>query len=114
MAQDGGAARWDRESHHRRHRHRTHAGARATQENLRLVIDGASGVETVRHDHSVARALNRGADFGEGDQMAFIEDHGFMIRTDAISTVIDPRASFTLEYVDHHDAATNVNMTPPP
>ena len=73
--------------------------AHATQENLRLVR-ARDGVETVRHDHSIARALNRGDDIAEGEQTSFIEDHGFMLRTEVISTVIDPRASFTLEYID--------------
>jgi len=45
----------------------------------------------VRHDHSPARALNRGADFSEGPQNEFLEDHGFMIETDKIATVIDPQ-----------------------
>merc|ERR1712194_42578 len=27
-------------------------------------------------------------------------DHGFLIDTDKIATVIDPKASFTLEYID--------------
>ena len=73
--------------------------AHATQENLRLVR-ARDGVETVRHDHSIARALNRGDDIAEGEQTSFIEDHGFMLRTEVISTVIDPKASFTLEYID--------------
>ena len=30
----------------------------------------------------------------------FVEDHGFLIQTDKIGTVIDPSASFTLEYLD--------------
>ena len=29
-----------------------------------------------------------------------MEDHGFLIETDKIATVIDPSASFTLEYLD--------------
>ena len=49
--------------------------AHATQENLRLVR-GADGVETVRHDHSIARALNRGDDIAEGEQKSFIEVRG--------------------------------------
>lgn len=55
---------------------------------------------TVHHDHSLRRALNRGNDFQEGPQTEFVEDHGFLIETDKIGTVIDPRASFTLEYLD--------------
>ena len=43
--------------------------AHATQENLRLVKNPDTGVVTVRHDHSVARALNRGLDFPEGPQV---------------------------------------------
>ena len=74
--------------------------AHATQSNLRLVRDGPNGSATVRHDHSVARALNRGSDYGEGPQTEFLEDHGFMIETNKISTVIDPHASYTLEYID--------------
>ena len=68
--------------------------AHATQSRLR-VVDG-----TVRHDHSLRRALNRGFDLEEGDQADFLEDHGFLIKTSAISTVVDPTASYTLEYVD--------------
>ncbi|EOD17150.1 hypothetical protein EMIHUDRAFT_460809, partial [Emiliania huxleyi CCMP1516] len=46
--------------------------------NLRLVKDGSP----------------------QGMTTEFIEDHGFLIESDKISTVIDPRASFTLEYLD--------------
>lgn len=74
--------------------------AHATQTNLRLVRDGSALGATVRHDHSLRRALNRGNDFKEGPQTEFVEDHGFLIETDKIGTVIDPRASFTLEYLD--------------
>jgi len=74
--------------------------AHATQTNLRLVKDGSPQGMTVHHDHSLRRALNRGQDFQEGPQTEFIEDHGFLIESDKISTVIDPRASFTLEYLD--------------
>ena len=37
---------------------------------------------------------------GEGPQDEFLEDHGFMIETDKIKDVIDPHASYTLEYID--------------
>lgn len=74
--------------------------AHATQSNLRLVKDASSLGATVHHDHSLRRALNRGNDFKEGEQHDFIEDHGFLIQTDKIKTVIDPSASFTLEYLD--------------
>ena len=68
--------------------------AHATQTKLRWQ-DGY-----VRHDHSIARALNRGRDFPEGDQTDFLEDHGFVVRTSAISDLVDPRAAYTLEYLD--------------
>lgn len=68
--------------------------AHATQSRLR-VVDGV-----VRHDHSLARALNRGDDYGEGEQVDFLEDHGFLIEADKIATVVDPSASYTLEYID--------------
>jgi len=74
--------------------------AHATQSNLRLVKDDSPQGMTVHHDHSIRRALNRGFDFKEGPQTEFVEDHGFLIETDKISTVIDPQASFTLEYLD--------------
>ena len=75
--------------------------AHATQSNLRLVTEyDKSTNRTVRHDHSVARALNRGQDIPEGPQSEFLEDHGFMIETDKIRDVIDPHASYTLEYID--------------
>merc|ERR1719230_1105573 len=74
--------------------------AHATQTNLRLVKDDSPQGMTVHHDHSLRRALNRGFDFKEGDQTEFVEDHGFLIETDKIGTVIDPSASFTLEYLD--------------
>ena len=74
--------------------------AHATQTNLRLVKDDSPQGMTVHHDHSLRRALNRGFDFKEGDQTEFVEDHGFLIQTDKIATVIDPSASFTLEYLD--------------
>ena len=75
-------------------------GAHATQSNLRLVKDSSDHGVAVRHDHSLRRALNRGSDVKEGAQTEFVEDHGFMIETDKITTVIDPSASFTLEYID--------------
>ena len=74
--------------------------AHATQTNLRLVKDDSAWGATVHHDHSLRRALNRGFDFKEGDQTEFVEDHGFLIETDKIATIIDPAASFTLEYLD--------------
>ena len=74
--------------------------AHATQTNLRLVKDESDQGMTVRHDHSLRRALNRGMDYQEGPQPDFVEDHGFLIETDKIATVIDPKASFTLEYID--------------
>jgi len=74
--------------------------AHATQTNLRLVKDDSPQGITVHHDHSLRRALNRGHDFKEGDQTEFVEDHGFLIDTSKISTIIDPSASFTLEYLD--------------
>jgi len=74
--------------------------AHATQSNLRLVKDGSPQGMTVHHDHSLRRALNRGQDLKEGDQTEFVEDHGFLIQTDKIKTIIDPSASFTLEYLD--------------
>ena len=74
--------------------------AHATQTNLRLVEDDSPEGMTVRHDHSLRRALNRGRDYQEGPQTDFVEDHGFLIDTDKIATVIDPKASFTLEYID--------------
>jgi hypothetical protein len=75
--------------------------AHATQSNLRLVTeDTAKYGRIVRHDHSLSRALNRGSDFDEGPQTEFLEDHGFLIETDKIETVIDPHASYTLEYID--------------
>ena len=74
--------------------------AHATQTNLRLVKDDTPQGSTVHHDHSLRRALNRGNDFKEGEQSEFVEDHGFLIDTDKIKTVIDPAASFTLEYLD--------------
>merc|ERR1719261_2218070 len=74
--------------------------AHATQTNLRLVKDDSPQGMTVHHDHSLRRALNRGFDFKEGDQTEFVEDHGFLVQTDKIATIIDPSASFTLEYLD--------------
>jgi len=74
--------------------------AHATQTNLRLVEDDSAQGMTVRHDHSLRRALNRGRDYQEGPQTEFVEDHGFLIDTEKIATVIDPKASFTLEYID--------------
>ena len=68
--------------------------AHATQTKLRWQ-DGY-----VRHDHSIARALNRGRDFPEGDQTDFLEDHGFVARTAAIGDLVDPHAAYTLEYLD--------------
>jgi hypothetical protein len=73
--------------------------AHATQSNLRLVNE-ADG-EIVRHDHSLEMALRRqGVDLVEGEQVNFLEDHGFLIESDKTATVIDPHASFTMEYLD--------------
>jgi hypothetical protein len=55
---------------------------------------------TVRHDHSLRRALSRQAvDLPEEEQKDFLEDHGFVVQTDKIAEVIDPKASFTMECV---------------
>jgi hypothetical protein len=73
----------------------------ATQSNLRLVMDDAQDqVGTIRHDHSIAKALNRGDDFEEGEQEDFLEDHGFLMDSDKIAQLVDPYASYTLEYID--------------
>lgn len=73
--------------------------AHATQSNLRLVQEG--NIDIVRHDHSLEMALRRqGEDLIEGEQTDFLEDHGFLIETDKIGDVIDPDASFTMEYLD--------------
>eukprot|EP00947_MAST-08B_sp_MAST-8B-sp1_P001559 g1559.t1 len=81
--------------------------AHATQSNLRLVPNlpakvaaAESQAFTVRHDHSPARALNRGEDYPEAAQTEFLEDHGFLIETSKIAATIDPHASYTLEYLD--------------
>ena len=74
--------------------------AHATQHNLRLVKDGSAWGAAVKQDHSLLRALNRGHDLQEGEQTEFVEDHGFLIRTDKVRTVVDPSAAFTLEYLD--------------
>jgi hypothetical protein len=73
----------------------------ATQSNLRLVMDDEMDqVGTIRHDHSISKALNRGEDFEEGEQMDFLEDHGFLMESDKIAALVDPYASYTLEYID--------------
>ena len=46
--------------------------AHATQTNLRLVEDDSPQGMTVRHDHSLRRALNRGRDYQEGPQVQHI------------------------------------------
>jgi len=40
------------------------------------------------------------ADFQEGPQVDFLEDHGFMARSDIYHELLDPSGSFTLEYMD--------------
>lgn len=75
--------------------------AHATQSNLRLVKNEKTKEVTLRHDHSFEMALRRqGVDLVEEEQTQFLEDHGFVIDTDKIATVIDPEASFTMEYID--------------
>lgn len=46
--------------------------------------------------------LNRGTsrepqDFKEGPQDDFLEDHMFMMRTEHLPTIVDPKAAYTLE-----------------
>mmetsp|Transcript_44815 Transcript_44815/g.115996 ORF Transcript_44815/g.115996 Transcript_44815/m.115996 type:complete len:612 (+) Transcript_44815:82-1917(+) len=40
------------------------------------------------------------ADFKEGPQVDFLEDHAFFARTDRYHELLDPAGSFTLEYMD--------------
>eukprot|EP00039_Didymoeca_costata_P002075 m.57354 g.57354 ORF g.57354 m.57354 type:complete len:726 (-) comp11102_c0_seq1:115-2292(-) len=84
----------------------------ATQSNLRLVRDNWDWKTmdyqgeypdqvTIRHDHSASLALRRQKeDLQEEEQTEFLEDHGFVAQTDRISRMIDPDASFTMEYLD--------------
>ena len=49
--------------------------AHATQTNLRLVEDDSPQGMTVRHDHSLRRALNRGRDYQEGPPTLTLTSH---------------------------------------
>ena len=75
-------------------------GAHATQSNLQVTKSDNKFGKLVFHTHSYIRALDRGFDMKETDQTEFLEDHGFLIRSEYITKVIDPYASFTLEYLD--------------
>jgi len=74
--------------------------AHATQESLQIQSSSNKYGSTMFHEHSLYRALNRGADIKESEQTEFLEDHGFLIKTNYITKVVDPKASFTLEYLD--------------
>ncbi|AET42486.1 hypothetical protein EXVG_00301 [Emiliania huxleyi virus 202] len=75
-------------------------GAHATQANLQIVpADNKYGFNAF-HEHSFIKSLNRGEDSSEGEQSEFLEDHGFLIKSNYILDVIDDKASFTLEYLD--------------
>ena len=74
--------------------------AHATQSSLQVQPSSNIYGSIVFHEHSFYRALNRGADIQESEQTEFLEDHGFLIQTNYIQKVIDPNASFTLEYLD--------------
>ncbi len=74
--------------------------AHATQNSLQVQTSSNIYGTVMFHEHSVYRALNRGTDIQESEQTEFLEDHGFLIKTKYIRQVVDPNASFTLEYLD--------------
>ena len=49
----------------------------------------------------LTRRLPRDFEGTEGPQLDFMEDHAYLARTDIYHLYMDPRASFTMEYIDN-------------
>lgn len=73
-----------------------------TQSRLHLRADGSGRglAPWLLHEHDFAVGMNRGADLPMGPQNDFIEDHAFLVRSSLVRSVVDPAASFTMEYLD--------------
>ena len=97
--------------------------------NLRDGGGGAAGDALVQHElhlqrtarghfmsHEVdllAGLAREPSDFTQRPNDNFLEDHAFLVRTEALrlTEFIDPRAAFTLEYVDLHLNMLRANLT---
>ncbi|CAM9880296.1 unnamed protein product, partial [Phaeothamnion confervicola] len=71
-----------------------------TNLHLRRKAD-RGGALYLSHEVDLIKGTNREpADFSEGYQEDFLEDHAFLMRTAALPEIVDPQAAFTLEYMD--------------
>ena len=60
-----------------------------------------SGVLFFSHEVDIVKGTDRDpGDFTQGKQIDFLEDHAFMMRSEMITTIVDPNAAFTMEYMD--------------
>ena len=81
--------------------------------NLHLRLN-AEGVAFMSHEVDLLTGLAREpSDFEQRPNDHFLEDHVFLVRTDAATGTdfIDPKAAFTLEYVDLHLNMLRNNLT---
>ena len=82
--------------------------AHATQTNLRLVKDDSPQGMTVRHDHSLRRALNRGHDFKEFKQLHDAKDQLLKERIHLLEDIQSAQNAMT-EGEDLHDLSTAID-----
>jgi len=72
------------------HHENLHVRPAASGNGLRIDYDLSLDLLTQRQPH----------DFKEGPQVDFLEDHAFFARSDVYHELLDPSASFTMEYMD--------------
>eukprot|EP00428_Durinskia_dybowskii_P077199 CAMPEP_0170361224 /NCGR_PEP_ID=MMETSP0117_2-20130122/3694_1 /TAXON_ID=400756 /ORGANISM="Durinskia baltica, Strain CSIRO CS-38" /LENGTH=520 /DNA_ID=CAMNT_0010615579 /DNA_START=87 /DNA_END=1647 /DNA_ORIENTATION=+ len=72
------------------HHENLHVRPTASGNGLRIDYDLSLDLLTQRQPH----------DFKEGPQVDFLEDHAFFARSDVYHELLDPSASFTMEYMD--------------
>ena len=84
--------------------------------NLHLRLNG-EGVAFMSHEVDLLAGLAREpTDFEQRTNENFLEDHVFLARTEAVGgaqghMIVDPKAAFTLEYVDLHLNMRKHNLT---
>lgn len=81
------------------HGHHENLHVRPTQQEQQSA--GQEYPHIIDYDLSVDMLSKRAPhEFKQGPQMDFLEDHGFMGRTSNYRQYVDPKASFTMEYMD--------------
>eukprot|EP00667_Euglena_gracilis_P000616 EG_transcript_615 len=75
--------------------------AHAISTNLHLRQKRNSDIHFLSHEvNPLTAVLRHPKDFQQKEQKDFLEDHGLLMRTHLAPTIIDPKAAFTMEYMD--------------